>query len=721
MKFGKKTVVLEGSRGDIIICRNEHGIPVIRANCHNDLALGLGYMHARDRQLQVLLTRILVQGRAAECLAGEPALIEVDRYMRRMNFLPDAESEIAKMEPGLREMSQSYVDGFNRYLEQKGAVMEFKLLKYTPEPLQIKDVLVIAKIMGFIGLGDAQGGMEKLIVQMIQHGIEERKLRELFPFLTDKIDYDLMKKVTLVNAMAPESLKWLQRVPKFIASNNWVVSGKRTRSGKPILCNDPHLEVNRIPSVWYEVVMELPHDTIIGASLPGAPGILIGRTNKLSFGATFAFMDMIDFFVEQCKNGKYRRGNKWVPFRVREERINVKNGEPVIERVYENDLGVLEGDPTVEGHYLVMRWAAARDCGAGDSNYMNVIRSASVKEAMGYYRKLESGSWNMIMADSDGNIGYQMTGRLFNRPAGVSGLVPLPAWDAANHGSGFVKSEEFPSRYNPPEGYIVTANNNLNSWGRCRAINLPMAPYRADRITQMLKQENGIGVDHMKAMHFDLHSLQAERFMEALKPLVPDTVNGRILKGWNCAYDESSLGAMLFESVYRELLLGVFGDHGMGREVMEHLLTETSIFNDYYGNFDDILVKRYSPWFNNRERDDIYRAALERGLDVKAVPYGKTRKLTISHLLFGGKLPRLFGFDRGPISLPGGRATIPQGQIFRSAGRTTTFSPSYRIISDMSTESAHTNLAGGPSDRRFSRWYFSDFRNWLEGRYKTLP
>jgi penicillin amidase len=248
-----------------------------------------------------------------------------------------------------------------------------------------------------------------------------------------------------------------------------------------------------------------------------------------------------------------------------------------------------------------------------------------------------------------------------------------------------------------------------------------MAPYRADRITQMLKQENGIGVDHMKAMHFDLHSLQAERFMEALKPLVPDTVNGRILKGWNCAYDESSLGAMLFESVYRELLLGVFGDHGMGREVMEHLLTETSIFNDYYGNFDDILVKRYSPWFNNRERDDIYRAALERGLDVKAVPYGKTRKLTISHLLFGGKLPRLFGFDRGPISLPGGRATIPQGQIFRSAGRTTTFSPSYRIISDMSTESAHTNLAGGPSDRRFSRWYFSDFRNWLEGRYKTLP
>ncbi len=720
MKIGNKGLILAGSRGDILIQRNAHGIPVIKANSRDDLARGMGYMHAMDRQLQVLLTRLLVNGRAAECLAGDAALVEIDRYMRRINFLPDAESEIAKLDDDLLGQAKAYVDGFNQCLDKNGPVMEFRLLKYRPEPLELRDTLMIAKIMGFIGLGDAQGAMEKLIVQMIQHGVEERKLRELFPYLGDRIDYGLMKKVTLMNSLAPDALKWLQKVPKFIASNNWAVSGSRTRSGKPIFCNDPHLEVNRLPSVWYEVVMELPHDRIVGASIPGAPGILIGRNKKISFGATFAFMDMIDYFVEECRDGKYRRGNRWIPFRVREERINVKGGTPVTERYYENDLGVLEGDPTIAGHYLVMRWSAARGCGAGDVNYLKVLHASSVREAMEHYRKLECGSWNMVIADADGNIGYQMTGRLVDRPAGASGMLPLPAWDESTHGRGFINADQLPSRYNPPEGYIVTANQDLNSWGKCRPINLPMAPYRANRIIQMLKQGKELDVDYMKALHFDLHSLQAERFMEAMRPLIPAGDNGRILKAWDCSYKADSCGAPLFESVYRELLLGVFGDNGMGREVMEHLLSETSIFNDYYGNFDTILMKRNSAWFGTVERDDIFRAALERGLAVKPVSYGKTRRITISHLLFGGKLPRFLGFDRGPVSLPGGRATIPQGQIFRSAGRTTTFSPSFRFIADMASREAHTTLAGGVSDRRFSRWYFSDFRNWLEGRYKVL-
>ena len=716
----RKRFVLEGSGGNIILERNEHGIPVIRANIFDDLAYGLGYAHAMDRQLHVLLTRILVQGRAAEFLAGTPELVEIDRFMRRVNFLPDADTEIKKLTPEVKTHIQAYIDGFNYRLAEKGAVTEFKLLGYKPEPLTMSDVLVMAKIMGFIGLGDAQGNMEKLIVQMVQNGIDERKIRELFPYLTDKIDYDLMKKISLRSPMAPEALRWFQRIPKFIASNNWVVSGKLTQSGKPILCNDPHLEINRIPSVWYETVMKLPHETIIGASLPGAPGILIGRNKNIAVGVTFAFMDMIDFMVEHCREGKYRRGKKWLPFKVREEQIKVKKGETVTERVYENDLGTLEGDPTVEGYYLLMRWAAARDCGAGDMHYIRVMRAGTVKEAMDYYRNMEAGSWNMVIADSGGNIGYRMTGRLFRRPPGASGLIPLPAWNQENIVKGFVHPDEFPIRYNPPEGYIVTANQNLNAWGKCRPINLPMASYRADRITEMLKEEKKADVQYMKRMHYDLRSKQAELFMEAMKPLIPDTENGRLLKSWDCRYTDDSLGAMLFESVYIELVLSVFGDHGLGREIMSYLLNETGLFNDYYGNFDSILMRHHSTWFGNMDRDTIFRHALDKGLAVRAVPYGKTRKVTISHLLFGGKLPKIFGFDRGPVRLPGSRATIPQGQIFRSAGRTTTFSPSFRFICDLSTEEAHTNLAGGPSDRRFSSFYFSDFKNSMNGVYKIL-
>ena len=224
----------------------------------------------------------------------------------------------------------------------------------------------------------------------------------------------------------------------------------------------------------------------------------------------------------------------------------------------------------------------------------------------------------------------------------------------------------------------------------------------------------------MKRIHFDLYSLQAERFMKVLRPLLPDTDNGRILREWECTYTPDSRGATLFESVYRALLRTVFGDNGMGREVVDWAMSETGLFNDYYGNFDEILMNPRSAWFDGRPRDELFKRAIKEGLAAAPKPYGRTRMVTLSHLLFGGKLPRFLGFDYGPIPLPGSRATVPQGQIFKSAGRVTTFSPSYRMIADLAEKALHTNIAGGSSDRRFSRWYMSDMENWLKGVYKVL-
>jgi penicillin amidase len=721
MKLTGNPITLETKGGKVSITRNDHGVPEISGKRHEDVYYGMGWVHAHDRQLQALLTRILLQGRAAEKLAGDPALIEIDRYMRRMQFLPDPESEIKKLEPTVRRYLDFYTQGFNHYLETHGTVFELRLLGYKPEPWQIKDSLVLGKIMAFLGLADAQGAMEKFLTQMVRHDLGEKKLQELFPYLTEKIDYDLMKKLSLAPPLIPEALKWLSKLPKMTASNNWAVSGKLTASGKPIYCSDPHLEVNRIPAIWQEIVLRLPDDVIMGASLPGVPGIAIGRSRHLAWGATYSFMDMIDYRVEECRDGRYRRGKQWKPFAVREELITVKKGEPVIEKVYENEHGVLEGDPFTEGHYLVMSWSAARGCGAGEFNgLLGLPHARSAREAMACFRKLEALSFNWVMADSLGNIAYQMSGRLYKRPKGVSGLVPLPGWEKKYTPRGFVSASLLPAAYNPPEGIIVTANQDLNRLGKAKPINLPMASYRADRIAQLLKKKKKLGVEDMKRIHFDLYSLQAERFMKVLRPLLPDTDNGRILREWECTYTPDSRGATLFESVYRALLRTVFGDNGMGREVVDWAMSETGLFNDYYGNFDEILMNPRSAWFDGRPRDELFKRAIKEGLAAAPKPYGRTRMVTLSHLLFGGKLPRFLGFDYGPISLPGSRATVPQGQIFKSAGRVTTFSPSYRMIADLAEKAIHTNIAGGSSDRRFSRWYMSDMENWLKGVYKVL-
>ena len=722
MRLKRAPVVIPGGEGRIRIVRNRHGIPEISARTVTGLMRGLGWVHANDRQLQTLLTRLLLKGEAAARLVADDALIQLDTYMRRMNFLPDPEEQIARLGPATRRAMEAYTDGFNAWMAENGPVLEFRLLGYRdPAPYDLTDCLRLSKAFGFLGLADVQARMEKFILEMIQKGIDEAKLRELFPYLTDPVDADLLGRVTLAPPLVPEAIAWLDRLPRFNASNNWAVSGNHTTSGFPILCGDPHLEVNRLPNVWQEIVMRLPDDTLVGVSIPGVPGLVIGRNRYLAWSATYAFMDMLDYRIERCRDGSYYREDGWKPFDVREETIRVRGRTPVQIKIYENENGLLEGDPFIPGDYLALGWSAARDCGAGDMDALiRLMTTRTVQAGMAQFRRVEAVAMNWVLADTRGNIGYQMSGRHFQRPAGVSGLLPTPGWDPACDADGFNDPEALPRIFNPPEGIIATANQDLNYLGRCDPINLAMGPYRADRIVHLLESRDRLDAAYMKDMHYDLYSLQAERLMRLIVPLLPDTDNGRILRTWDLHYHPDSPGAMLFESVYRAMIAVVFGDHGVGRAVIAHLFAETGLFNDYYANFDRILEAAESAWYEGPGRDELLRRAIDEGLDVKARPYGRSRRIKFSHLLFGGKLPGVLGFDAGSLTLPGSRATICQGQIFKLSGRLTSFGPSYRLIADMSTDELQTNLAGGPSDRRFSKWYLNDLRNWYEGNYKVL-
>jgi penicillin G amidase len=721
MRLGSKEIKLSGGSSEITVCRGTGGVPTIGAENLTDLMFGLGWTCAYDRQVQALLTRLLLRGIASEHLGGDEALMEADKYFRRSNFLPDAQEEIDKLTPETLAGLKAYAAGFNKCLSERGVVLEFRLLGYKPQPWEVSDSLLIAKVFGFLGLADAQGNMEKLLVEMIQKGVETDKLKELFPYLTDEIDRKQIEEIKLAPPLIPEAVSWIRKPGAFSASNNWAISGKKCKSGEPILCGDPHLEINRLPGIWQEVIMKLPDNTLIGTTIPGCPGLILGRTNHLAWSATYSFMDSLDFRIEHCKDGKYRRGNSWEPFSVRTETIKVKKGEDVVLKVYENEHGLLEGDPFEEGCYLVQSWSSKHGCGATDLEAVaGLVGARTVPEAMELFRMLDAASFNFVIADTEGNIGFQMSGRQFKRPEGVSGLLPLPGWLKEYDSVGFVDKKDLPSQYNPSEGFIVTANEDLNHLGKSNPINLPMASYRSNRIKELLKDKKKFDVNDMKRIHYDLYSLQAEAFMKIIGPLLPDTENGKILRNWDCRYEAGSKGATLFEEIYRALINIVFGDNGLGRDVIEHIMSETSMFNDYYGNLDRIMLADKSAWFADRKRKDIFIEAIAEGLDVKPISYGETRKITLDNLLLGGKMPRIFGIDRGPIELPGNRATITQGQIFKSAGRVTTFSPSFRMIADMSTRELHTNMAGGPSDRWFTKLYANGLADWQSGKYKIL-
>ena len=717
--MGKQLIV--AGTDSITISRGPGGVPHAVVTNEPDLYRALGYCHARDRGMQMLLVRILASGRAAELLDGSDATVEVDRFFRRMNFGRDADRAAEGLDEQHRVLAEAYGDGVNQGFEQS-LPWELRLLGVSHHPWEWNDSLVLARLVGYISLAQSQGDMERLLVEMVQAGVPMGKLEEMFPGHLDELDVELVRKVKLHRRVVPDGIRWACAVPRVMASNNWVVAGSRTRSGFPILCNDPHLEVNRLPAVWYEFTAQVGEEWAIAATMPGLPGLLIGRNRHLAWGATYAFMDAEDSWIEDCKDGCFRRGSEeddsWVPFDVRKETILRKNGTPVEVVFYENEHGVLDGDPNQPGLYLATRWSGCDTGSRSIAASFDMWSARTVEEGAGHLGNLET-AFNWVLGDREGHIGYQMSGLCPRRRPGASGLVPLPGWDPANDWLGFVSPEELPRELDPDRGYIATANDDLNHLGVADPINLSMGQYRVDRISKLLAGRDDWDIEAMRKLQLDLHSPQAGLFMEILRPLLPATDQGRVLGEWDLRYDLDSEGAYLFEAFYAALLQDVFGPV-WGRDVHQHFASDTAVFVDLFCNFDRILLSAESAWFDGRSREEVFSGAAARALDCPIEPWRVERLLLLRHILFGGKLPGFLGFDYGPIPLPGGRATVQQGQFYRSAGRETSFAPSYRFITDMSDDAAHTSLAGGPSDRRFSALYTADLAMWAQGETKTL-
>ncbi len=715
-----RSLRLDGERGPIHLWRSAEGVVHVSADAEIDLARGLGFAHAHDRLAQMMFTRLVGQGRLAECLRPEPDAIAVDIAMSRMGMARDAHRDVANLSANALEMNEAYSDGVNRFLERHRPT-ELRLAGYQPEPWRTADSLLMVKLMTYVGLAQSQEDIEKWIIQAVQAGVELDRLRALFAPGLDGFDPEWLRGVEVTEPLIAKTLRWLPGLPRVMASNNWVVAGNRTASGHPILCNDPHLEVNRLPAVVSEVVLTGPDGYWMGATIPGINGVLFGRSRQVAFGLTYGFADQIDYFVEDCRDGQFRRDDEWVDFDKRNHLVLRKGDSPIPITVYENLHGVLEGDPEVAGRYLCRAWSGHRSGASATLNAMaEMWHTDTAEAAMDALSKVSlSGNW--VVADRDGNIGYQMSGAVPARPAHWSGLYPVPGWDPHYDWQGLVEPEQLSRLYNPPEGYIASANDDWNQPGRAQAITLHMASYRADRIRELLAENPRADVASMQAMHRDLVSRQARRFLAAFGPLLPATPIGDALRSWDGTYAADSDQAAWFEKLYRALKLEVFGKGWLGEEAWLATEAETGVLTDFHGYFDDILLEAdpRGPWFGSRGRDALVREVAAVALSGEVTPWRKQQTLTMSHI-FLAKLPDALGFDHGPIVLPGSRATIPQASIYRSHGRVTSFHPCFRMVTDLGEDIAYTNMAGGPSGDRMSPWYKSDIPRWLGGRYKRL-
>jgi penicillin amidase len=726
---------LKYARRRLLAFRDEHGVPHVTAGSWRAALYGLGYLHALDRPTQMLFARAMASGRSAELISDKPELVETDKFFRRAGLHLRLDDEVRRLDDNTFGDVTAYCEGVNDGLHEAGRSLPMWATGFRPSPWNQQAVLLIGNLLSYGGLAVGQQQNERLLVELVQTGIDDTRLRELFSPLLDRVNLELLRRVRIASQLSNEAIELITDLPRLAGSNAWAVSPSRSASGHALIAADPHLEVNRLPAIWYEAVLRWNDEYVMGATLPGCPLLGVGRTRKLAWGVTYMKGDAIDYFIEDCRPGgtsgwQYRRGQQWRDFELRSEVIERKSGQPETLRVFSNPQGTLEADPNGAGagYYLSFNWIGNSE-GASQSigTWLDVANCKSAADAMDVARECPQPTLNWMFADREGHIGMQGGGWMPKRNPANSGLLPVPAWDEANHWRGRVETYYLPRIYDPPEGFIATANENINPPAGPMLVTMPVPDYRKRRIVERLSQLPHATVADMQQLQYDVVSTQARDLLKVFLPYLPEGPIKERLSKWNGSYSPGSLEATLFTKLYRNVLLEVFGEAphreggGIGWRRMLYLASRFGFSMMLLTCIDRLLLQEHSRWWIERDKGEMIRRAAEKLVGQPDVPWGQFNSFHfVNRFIRDRRMGRYLGFHTGEMPMPGCHATPFQGHLLTTATRETTFAPSYHFVTDLGTDEAWTNLPGGPSESRFSTFYKNDIARWQTGTYKRL-
>lgn len=540
-----QTLRLAGLQAAVTVRRDERGIPYIEATNEADLYFAQGYVTASDRLFQMDLLRRTARGELAEIFGAGPGggVLESDKQHRRYGFAQIADSQEALMPPKLRAALSDYARGVNALIESldaKGLPPEFQILQSKPRPWRPSDSLIVGKLFDETLTTSWHSDLTRAAFADLPPSLREQLFPETSPLDVLLVGDDRPRRnkasapPSIVPAVGQDTLRALaiaeqtrrralERVGLYAedaaASNNWVVSGKRTTTGKPLLANDPHLSASA-PSIWYMAHLKMPGNTVAGVSVPGFPGIAIGHNEHIAWGVTSLEPDVQDLYVEKfdAENPRrYMTPEGWREAEVRREEIKVRKSlVGTATDTVPFEVTVTRHGPVIlerEGRRYALRWTAL-DPRANLSESFYLINYARDWEAFRTaFRNYSGPAFNMIYADVKGHIGYQGVGPF---PVRRTGAGKLPYDGATNEGdwTGFIPFDALPHVYDPPSGVIVTANSRIV--GESYPHNLtvsPLAAYRARRIHDLLMQaKTKLSAADFRAIQGDTYSISGRLF-----------------------------------------------------------------------------------------------------------------------------------------------------------------------------------------------------------------
>ncbi|MEE2904267.1 MAG: penicillin acylase family protein [Myxococcota bacterium] len=674
---------------EVHFTQDEHGTPGVIGRRFVDGMFGLGYLHGRYRPLQTILIQKAGQGTLAKDLAPLHPLIHIDRLSRRFDLCRIAKREAKSLEKMARQRIEAYIDGVHAGLEKGGHGFEIAILMADVEQLSVESVIASFLLASFMGLAESQGRMELAIVKALQEGADPEILNQIFGPHLQGWDVEWLKTLAIPNLFTESR-------PTVSGSNAWAVSGHWTRSGSPLLAGDPHLQINQLPSLFLEVRLSVGSDYWLGATVPGLPGLGMGRNKNCSWSGTFAVADNSDFCEFDSKAASARSV-------IVERRFS----EPFVDVVNEDSFGVSDG---LTGPDLSQRWSGREGAANALSAYIELLESKTVAEAKSCLERVTNFSLHYVLADVHGDIDYVQTGRIPRRPSNWSGLYPVRGM--LDKGECFQGPEL--SVEKEVNGIIVSANEaRLGPEGAILST-LPQPHYRRSRIQQLLQEHTEHSVHSFMKIQKDVVCLRELRVRTLLIEHMEDGFLRRVLQMWDGQCGPQDEGMTVFNAVLA-CAHRAFAPSLGGRWFLEAL--ESTELPVWWCEALDRLIAEPKNWTESTIQG--FRKELSNITDLDLGPWGDAQTVEFRHMIFGD-LPRFLGFNRGPFPLPGAVSTVSQGNVFEVNGGQIAIGPAYRFISPMDEDCIYSSLPGGISGSRFSSHYTKWLPDYLSGQYHIL-
>ena len=765
------TLAVKGLSAPAKVTRDGHGVPAIEAATLEDLFLAQGYVTAQDRLWQMDAMRRFGSGELSEILG--PDLLKVDRGQRILGLRAAARKSLLMASPRDRSYFDAYARGVNAFIETHGSSLpiEFRILKYRPKLWQAEDSIVIAnqmvKDLNYYAFGDtfsrerilAKLGPELTSDLYVNRSWHDRPPTVMREDLTDEEnpgdsnddddddDDGPDNSVTQQRGSGAGTEIWAQHAPEAVnGSNDWVISGAHTVTGKPLLSNDMHLH-HQMPNLWYEAHLKLVNQSanqsdnldVAGVTLPGMPYVIVGHNQRIAWGFTNVGPTVADAFIENFNaQGQYQTPQGWQQPEHRAEVIHVK-GQPDVAL----DVKITRHGPIIsdiltdtlpgETRQIALRWTLYDGL---HMPFFDVDTAQNWEEFRKAFSQLDAPGQNVVYADVDGNIGYQATGHVPIRAKG-DGSLPVSGADDAHEWTGYIPFDKMPSIYNPPSGVIATANGRITPDGYRNSISAEWeAPWRAERIYHVLESGRKFAAADMLALENDVHSendlFAAERFVYAIdhaaKPSARAKQAAELMRNWDGRMLASSAAPTIAARSAQELTRLLLEPRlGPAPQDPEHEETTLS-WKTYHWEMrtvwlQNVLLHQWKRWLPEKysNYNELLTAAVEAAVNESGAPqdlsswhWGSMNAVEIEHPVLG-KIPLIRRW-----AAPGVNEQSGSGYTVKAV--TAHHGPSERFTANMGDLDQSTlNTVTGQAGNFLSPYYMDQWKAWYEGSTFTLP